>query len=102
MGGTTRSAALLSVEPEDMSGASRGRALMPLVTVGCFQCIAWSDQSENISGGRGWTLYVTRRLCGVSSTMDWVEVEMSAKASAERLRLLPTISTRRQRISDQR
>src|SRR6218665_808821 len=29
-----------------------------------------SDQSGNISGGRGWTLDVTRRLCGVSSTMD--------------------------------
>src|SRR6218665_1594070 len=97
MGGTTRSAALLSVEPEDMSGASRGRALMPLVTVGCFQCIAWSDQSENISGGRGWTLYVTRRLCGVSSTMDWVEVEMVhlSLTLGFRLRLLPTISTRR-------
>ena len=31
---TTRSADLLSIEPEDMSVASRGRALMPLVTVG--------------------------------------------------------------------
>src|SRR6218665_2875026 len=79
MDGTTRSAALLSVEPEDMSVASRGRALMPLVTDGWEhrkQCIAWTDQSGNISGGHGWTLDVTRRLCGVSSTMDWAEVEM--------------------------
>src|SRR6218665_3271718 len=100
MGGTTRSAVLLSVEPEDMSVASRGRALMPLVTVGwehLKQCIAWSDQSENISGGRGWTLDVTRRLCGMSSTMDWVEVEMVhlSLTLGFRLRLLPTISTGR-------
>ena len=34
MDGTTQSAALLSVEPEDMSVASSGRALMLPVTVG--------------------------------------------------------------------
>jgi len=34
MGGMTRSAALLSVEPEDMSVASRGCAQVLLVTVG--------------------------------------------------------------------
>src|SRR6218665_802703 len=100
MGGMTRRAALLSVEPEDMSVASRGHALMPLVTVGwdhLKQYIPWSDQNKNISGGRGWTLDVTRRLCGVLSTMDWVEVEMVhlSLTLGFRLRLLPTISTGR-------
>src|SRR6218665_2303527 len=41
----------------------------------------------NISGGHGWALDVTRRLCGVSSTMDWAQGEM--------VKILPAISTGR-------